>query len=140
MALVSSAVGYGERIPRYIPLAISVGVFWESDWYSTIRLCSILRRIWLEFSRWSFWAALGVLLRSDSRLVARGGRPNKARKELVMLPSGNAVERWFAGIKVNGSGIGLEYFSVAPVSSSTASISTSASSRRSGYEAKLATP
>jgi len=47
------------------------------------------------------------LLRSDSRPVSRGGRPNISRNELVMLPSGSAIECLFSGMNVNGSGIGL---------------------------------
>ena len=76
--------------------------------------CSILRWMWLEFSRCSRWAAVGRLLRSDSRPVSRGGRPNISRNELVMLPSASAIDRWSSGMNVNGSGIGLEYFSVVP--------------------------
>ena len=49
-----------------------------------------------------------------------------------MLPSARAIDRWSSGMKVNGSGIALEYFSVVPVIWLRASISTSASSRRSG--------
>ncbi len=47
-----------------------------------------------------------------------------------MLPSANSIERCSSGMKVNGSGMGLEYFSVVPVTWQMASISTSASSRR----------
>jgi len=32
-----------------------------------------------------------------------------------MEPSGSAIERWSSGMNVNGSGIGLVYFSVVPV-------------------------
>ena len=46
-----------------------------------------------EFSRCSRWAAVKLLLRSDSSPVSRGGRPNSSRKELVMLPSGRLIER-----------------------------------------------
>jgi hypothetical protein len=41
-----------------------------------------------------------ALLRSDSRPVSRGGRPNISRNELVMLPSGSAIERSFSGMNV----------------------------------------
>jgi D-alanyl-D-alanine carboxypeptidase len=50
----------------------------------------------------------------------------------LMLPSGNAIERWSSGMNVNGSGMALVYFSVVPVRRLSASINTSASSRRSG--------
>ena len=66
--------------------------------------------MWLEFSRCSRWAAVGRLLRSDSRPVSRGGRPNISRNELVMLPSGSAIERWSSGMNVNGSGMALVVF------------------------------
>ena len=49
-----------------------------------------------------------------------------------MLPSASAIERCSSGMNVNGSGIGLEYSSVVPVIWQSASISTSASSRRTG--------
>ena len=88
--------------------------------------------MWLEFSRCSRCAAVGRLLRSDSRPVSRGGRPNISRNALLMLPSASAIARWSSGRNVNGSGMGLEYSSVVPVIWQMASISTSASSRRSG--------
>ncbi len=65
--------------------------------------------MWLEFSRCSRCAAVGRLFRSDSSPVSRGGRPNISRKELVMLPSGSAIERWSSGNEGerlrNGAGI-----------------------------------
>ncbi len=78
-------------------------------WYCIIRLCSIFCRMWLELSSHSFCAAVMRLLRSDSRPVSRGGRPNISRNELVMLPSGSAIERTLArdeGVRLrNGAGI-----------------------------------
>ena len=67
---------------------------------SIIRLASIFRCIRLELSRVNFCAAVMRLLRSDSNPVSRGGRPNISRKELVMLPSGSAMERRLSGMKV----------------------------------------
>ena len=64
--------------------------------------------MWLEFSRCSRWSAVGRLLRSDSRPVSRGGRPNISRKELLMLPSGSAIERMLSGNEGEGSGMALE--------------------------------
>ena len=52
---------------------------------------------------------VGVLFRSDSRPVSRGGRPNSSRNGLVMLASARQMERWSWGMKVQGSGIRLEY-------------------------------
>ena len=40
------------------------------------------------------------LLRSDSKPVSRGGRPNISRNELVMLPSARAIERCSGGMIV----------------------------------------
>ena len=70
----------------------------------------------------SRWAGDGRLLRSDSRPVSRGGRPNISRNGLVMLPSASAIERRLSGMNVNGSGVSLEYFSPVPVIWQTASI------------------
>ena len=53
-------------------------------------------------------------MRPDSWPVSRDDRPDISREELVMLPSASAIDRWFSGMKVIGSGIGLEYFSVEP--------------------------
>ncbi len=64
--------------------------------------------------------------------MSRAGRPNISRNGLVMLPSASAIARCPSGMKVNGSGILLVYSSVVPVTWQIASISTSASSRRSG--------
>ena len=85
-----------------------------ADWTSSrsFGLCSIFRCMWLEFSRCSACAAVGRLLRSDSKPVSRGGRPNSSRKELPTLPSARAIDRWSSGMNVNGSGMALEYFSV----------------------------
>ena len=88
--------------------------------------------MWLELSRCSHCPGITLLIRSFSIPVARADRPNSARNGLVMLPSAIAIDGLSFGMYVNGSGIALEYFSVVPLIWFKASISTSASSRRSG--------
>ncbi len=87
------------------------------------------------------WADVGRLSRcSDSRPVSRGDRPNSSRKGLVMLESASAIARCAVGMIVKGSGILLVYSSVVPVTWLIASIRTSGSSRRTGYQANSASP
>src|ERR1039457_1730254 len=90
---VSAAVGNRERIPRYMPVAMSAGARFDEVWNSIIRDDSIFFCIRLELSSVNFCAAVMRLLRSDSKPVSRGGRPNISRNELVMLPSGKAMEQ-----------------------------------------------
>jgi hypothetical protein len=107
-------------------------LFTSRFWARRLTFCWM----WLEFNRCSAWEAVRRLLRSASRPVSREGRPNCSRNELVILPSGRLMERWSSGMKVNGSGMALEYFSVVPVIWHRASMRTSASRRRRGYQAK----
>jgi hypothetical protein len=51
-----------------------------------------------EFKRCNRWAAVKLLLRSDSSPVSRGGRPNISRKALVILPSARLIERCSSGM------------------------------------------
>ena len=94
-------------------------------------LCSLL---WIvaEFSMCSHWVEASSLTRSLSIPVARAERPNNVRKELVMLPSASATADMSLGIYEKGSGTALVYRSELPVMSFSASINTSASTRRNG--------
>ena len=129
----SSSVGKRERIVRYKLVDDRRAASWRCDQVLKLGpLFDLPLDVAASSAGAAACAAVRRLLRSDSRPVSRGGRPNSLQERAGDAAVGQGDRALVLGDEGERLGNGAGVLLVVPVIWQRASISTSASSRRSG--------